>query len=322
MMLPEILSEAIASNSCRFAFELLPPLKGDDINSIFRTIDSLKRFNPAYINVTYHRNDVKYIERPDGLLEKRFTSKRPGTVAIAAAIMARYGIEVVPHIICGGFSKYETEDALIDLNFLGIHNVLALRGDCASGEKFFKAEKDGHRYACDLVKQIRNMNCGVFADSEVEVSSPTNFSIGVAGYPEKHFESPNWENDIRFLKEKIDSGADYIVTQMFFDNDMFFRFRDRCVNAGINVPIIAGLKPFSSVNQLTMLPQIFNVNIPMALCRKVESCVGSSSKDVRQVGVEWAINQSMELKKQGVPVIHFYTMGKADNVEAIASAVF
>ncbi len=320
MKIPDIISQAQNSGSCRFAFELLPPLKGDDINTIFSTVDKLNRFNPAYINITYHRNDIKYVERTDGLLEKRITSKRPGTVAIAAAITARYGIEVVPHIICGGFNKYDTEDALIDLNFLGIKNILALRGDNAHGERSFRAEKDGHSYAWQLVEQIKDMNKGIFADSEVAVSHPTDFSIGVAGYPEKHLESPNPSVDLLNLKYKIDKGAEYIVTQMFFDNSKFLRFRDKCEKIGITVPIITGLKPMSTKNQLSLLPQTFNVNIPEELAQKVYQAKDNS--EVRKIGVDWTIAQCEELRKEGVPVLHFYTMGKADNIEAIAEALF
>ena len=320
MKIIDIINEATAVKECRFAFEMLPPLKGDDISTIYRTIDRLIRFNPAYINVTYHREEVKYVERENGLLEKLSVSKRPGTVAISAAIMARYGVEVVPHLICGGFSKYDTEDALIDLNFLGIHNVLALRGDTLKGEKTFQATPNGHLHAFELVEQIIGMNEGHFIDAEVESISRTDFCVGVAGYPEKHAEAPNPSIDIEYLKKKVDAGADYIVTQMFFDNGRFFDFKERCLKAGINVPIIPGLKPFSTKRQLTMLPPTFHVDIPEELTARVLKC--ADNKEVRQVGIEWAIRQCEELKAAGIPVLHFYTMGNADNIEKIAEAVF
>lgn len=320
MRVIEIINSAIESKECRFAFELLPPLKGDDINTLFNTVDKLKVFNPAYINITYHREDVKYVERADGLLERRISKKRPGTVAIAAALMAKYNIEVVPHLICGGFSKYDTEDALIDLSFLGIDNVLALRGDNLKNEKIFKPSVNGHSNAIDLVKQVINMNSGAYVDTEVENSHPTNFCVGVAAYPEKHIESPNLDMDIAYLKAKVNAGADYIVTQMFFDNSHYFNLVERCRREGITVPIIPGIKPFSTKSQLSMLPQIFHVDIPQELALAVEAA--KDNKEVRKIGIEWAIKQCKELKANNVPVIHFYTMGKADNIEAIASEVF
>ena len=320
MKVIDIINNAIKDGKCRFAFELLPPLKGDDITKLYSTVDMLYRFNPAYINVTYHREDIKYVERADGLLERRITSKRPGTVAISAALMAKYNIEVVPHIICGGFSKSDTEDALIDLSFLGINNVLALRGDNLRGERMFKATAGGHSYATEIVEHIMDMNNGVYLDKEVESTHPTDFCIGVACYPEKHLESPNIEMDIEYLKRKVDCGADYIVTQMFFDNRHYFKFVELCRAAGITVPIIPGIKPLSTKNQLVVLPQVFHVDIPVELARKVELC--ATNKEVRALGIEWTIKQCEELKAHGVPVIHFYTMGKADNIEQIAEAVF
>ncbi len=320
MKVIDIIKEAEAAGRCRFAFELLPPLKGDDITTLFATVDRLKRFDPAYINVTYHREDVKYVERPDGLLERRIASKRPGTVAISAAIQARYGIEVVPHLICGGFSAYDTEDALIDLNFMGINNVLALRGDTLRGEHSFRPTQGGHSHADELVSQIVAMNQGRMLDAEVDSVHPTDFCIGVAGYPEKHAEAPNAVCDIERLKRKVDTGADYIVTQMFFDNGKYFDFVERCRKAGIAVPIIPALKPFSTLRQLAVLPQTFHVDIPEELARRVERCTDNAQ--VRKVGVEWAVEQCRELKEAGAPVIHFYTMGKADNIENIAEAIF
>lgn len=303
-----------------FAFELLPPLKGDNIDTIFDTIQHLVPYNPSYINVTYHREEVKLIERPDGLLERRVVRKRPGTVGIAAAIMARYGIEVVPHLICGGFSKYDVEDALIDLSFLGIDNVLALRGDNMRGERTFRPATDGYLHAVDLVQQIMNMNHGEYLNSELEHAKPTSFCIGVAGYPEKHAEAPNMATDITHLKAKIDAGASYIVTQMFFDNAKYFAYVEACRAAGITVPIVAGLKPFTTKTQLSLLPQTFGVDLPDDLVRAVEQCKDNAA--VREVGIEWAVQQGRELMAAGVPALHFYTMGKADNVERIAKTLF
>lgn len=303
-----------------FAFELLPPLKGDNIDTIFDTIGRLAPFDPSYINVTYHREEIKLIERTDGLLERRVVRKRPGTVGIAAAIMARYGIEVVPHLICGGFSKYDVEDALIDLSFLGIDNVLALRGDNIRGEQTFCAADNGHLHAVELVRQIMNMNGGEYLNSEMEHAKPTSFCVGVAGYPEKHAEAPNIATDIKYLKAKVDAGAEYIVTQMFFDNAKYFAFVDACRSADINVPIVAGLKPFTTKRQLSLLPQTFGVDLPNELVQAVSACKDNAA--VREVGIEWAVGQGRELIAEGVPVLHFYTMGKADNVERIAKTLF
>ena len=263
---------------------------------------------------------MKLIERPDGLLERRVVRKRPGTVGIAAAITARYGIDVAPHLICGGFSKFDIEDALIDLSFLGIDNVLALRGDNIRGERTFRPAPGGHLHACDLVSQIMNMNRGEYLDSELEHAKPTSFCIGVAGYPEKHAEAPNLAADIAHLKTKIDAGASYVVTQMFFDNAKYFAYVDACRAAGITVPIVAGLKPFTTKTQLSLLPQTFGVELPDDLVRAVENCKDNAA--VREVGIEWAIRQGRELIAAGVPALHFYTMGKADNVERIAKELF
>ena len=320
MKVTEILRQATARHDTRFAFELLPPLKGENISTIFDTIDSLVPFDPAYINVTYHREDVKYVEREDGLLERRIVRKRPGTVGISAAILVRYGVEVVPHLICGGHSKYDLEDLLIEMEFLGIQNVLALRGDCLKGENTFKAHPDGYSYAGELIRHIKDMNAGKYADCDIENCTPTDFCVGVAGYPEKHAQAPNKMTDIAYLKQKIDAGAEYVVTQMFFDNARYFEFVADCRAAGIDVPIIPGLKPFSMKRQLSLLPQTFHVDLPESLVSEVDKC--RSNDEVRQVGIEWAVMQARELKAAGVPVIHFYTMGKSDNVEKIAKAVF
>jgi methylenetetrahydrofolate reductase (NADPH) len=303
-----------------FTFELLPPLKGENIDSIYKTIEPLIQFEPAFVDVTYHREEVILKEREDGLLEKRTVRKRPGTVAIAAAIKFKYGIDVVPHLICGGFSQEETENALIDLQFLGIDNILLIRGDNMKGEKQFKPEPDGHSFALDLVKQAVKLNKGIYLEEDMLNPVPTDFCIGVAGYPEKHMEAPNPATDLHYLKSKIDAGADYIVTQMFFDNNRYFEFVKTCREAGITVPIIPGLKPISVKSQLSTLPRTFSIDIPEDLVTAVDKC--SDNQQVRQVGIEWAIEQSRELIRFGVPVLHFYTMGKADNIGKIAKAVF
>jgi methylenetetrahydrofolate reductase (NADPH) len=308
------------SQKTLFAFEILPPMKGDNIESIYNTIDPLMEFDPAYINVTYHREEIVYKKRENGLLEKFVVRKRPGTVGISAAIKYKYKTEVVPHIICGGFSKEDTENALIDMHFLGIHSVFAIRGDNLKEEKFFTPEPGGHAHADELVKQIINMNKGIYLSEDIINKTPTDFNIGVAGYPEKHCESPNLQTDLKYLKQKIDAGAEYIVTQMFFDNQRFFSFVENCRKAGIEVPIIPGLKPISSKIQLRTLPQTFNIDIPVDLADAVEKC--RDNNEACQVGIEWSINQSRELLQFGVPVLHYFSLGKSDNIRQIAKQVF
>jgi methylenetetrahydrofolate reductase (NADPH) len=309
-----------AKGSPLFTFEILPPIKGMEIQSIYDTIDPLIEFDPKFIEVTYHREEVEFRELPDGTIERTVLRKRPGTVGISAAIKFKYGVEVIPHIICGGFTVEETENGLLDLHFLGIKNLLAVRGDNLPGEKFFRATKGGHEYTSDLIRQIQNLNKGVYLDDELKNNSPTDFSIGVAGYPEKHMESPNMQSDIRFLKEKVDAGASYIVTQMFFDNAHYFNFVDQCRKAGINVPIIPGIKPISTKKQIQTLPKTFSISIPEALQLEVDKC--KDNKQARQAGIEWAITQSKELMAGGAPVMHYFTMGKSDNIREIAKAVF
>ncbi|MFN3405778.1 MAG: methylenetetrahydrofolate reductase [NAD(P)H] [Cytophagaceae bacterium] len=303
-----------------FSFEILPPLKGQDINSLFDAIEPLMEFKPPFIDVTYHREEFVFKKRENGLLEKRTIRKRPGTVGICAAIMNRYKVDAVPHIICGGFSKEETENALIDLNFLGIDNVLALRGDHIKSEGTFIPEPDGHKFATDLLTQIKNMNKGVYLDDDIQNPVQTDFCIGVAGYPEKHFEAPNLKTDLKYLKLKQSLGADYIVTQMFFDNQKFFEFVNKCREEGITIPIIPGLKPITTEKQITVLPSIFHIDIPEELSEAVEKC--KNADQVKEVGIEWCINQSKELMKFGVPVLHYYSMGKSQSVKQIASALF
>lgn len=301
------------------SFEILPPLKGQDIQSIYNAIDPLMEFDPPFVDVTYHREEYVYKKYPNGLLEKKTTRKRPGTVGICAAIMNKYQIDAVPHIICGGFSKEETENALIDLNFLGIDNVLALRGDAIKSEGTFVPEPDGHAYASELIGQIVNMNQGKYLDDELGNVAKSDFCIGVAGYPEKHFESPNKKTDLSYLKKKVDAGADYIVTQMFFDNQEYFDFVNNCRAAGIDVPIIPGLKPLTTKKQLTVLPRYFHVDIPEDLVDEVEKC--KSNADVRQVSIEWGIQQAKELIEFGAPCLHYYTMGKPAVTKAIVQGI-
>lgn len=304
----------------QFSFEILPPLKGENIHSIFKNIDPLMEFKPPYINVTYHREEYVFRELPSGLIEKKVVRKRPGTVGICAAIQNRYRVDAVPHILCGGFNKEETENFLIDLQFLGIDNVMALRGDAVKSETYFTPQKNGHPYACDLVSQINSMNQGSYLDDELQNTFPTDFCVGVAGYPEKHKEAPSSESDIHFLKKKIKNGAQYIVTQMFFDNEKFFQFEKKCRAEGITVPIIPGLKPISVKKHLNVVPHRFKVDLPDSLVKAVVKC--KDNKAVREVGIEWSIQQSKELMDAGVPFIHYYSMGKSDNIKAIASKIF
>lgn len=290
------------------SFEILPPLKGKTINSIYDHLDPLMEFKPAFINVTYHRSEQVFKKKADGTFDKVEVRKRPGTVGICAAIMNHYKVDAVPHLICGGFSKQETESALIDLAFLGIDNVLVLRGDAAKNETLFEPEINGHRYAIDLLKQVVNLNSGIYLEEDIRDGSKTQFCIGVAGYPEKHFEAPNLQTDLKYLKAKVDAGADYITTQMFFDNKKYFEFVKACKEAGINVPIIPGLKPITTKKQLTVLPRTFHVDIPTELSNEILKC--KEDKDVELVGTEWLLMQSKELKAAGVPVLHYYTLGK------------
>ncbi|MBE9467154.1 MAG: methylenetetrahydrofolate reductase [NAD(P)H] [Bacteroidetes bacterium] len=308
------------SEKTLFSIEIVPPLKGHDINKIYNIVDPLIEYNPSFINVTYHKDEVLYKKLSTGLIEKRTIRKRPGTVALSAALKNKYNINVVSHLTCGGFTKNETENALIDLSFLGIDNLFVIRGDAGPNEKSFTPENCGHSNAIDLVKQIRSMNNGKYLYDELQDSMHTNFSIGVAGYPEKHAEATNFETDLEYLKQKVDAGADYIITQMFFNNEKYFQFVERCRQKGINVPIIPGLKPIALLNQLTVLPRIFHIELPEALVKEVNKC--KSNKEVTQIGVEWTINQSKELIKHNVPVLHYYTLGAGKGIQKIAKAVF
>jgi methylenetetrahydrofolate reductase (NADPH) len=297
-----------AAKDTLISFEILPPLKGKGITGIYDHLDPLMEFKPSYINVTYHRSEHIYKKNPDGSFEKIVIRKRPGTEAICASIMNKYNVDTVPHLICGGFSVQDTEDALLTLSYLGIDNVLVLRGDAAKNETAFAPETGGHKYAIDLLKQVVNLNKGIYLEEELKGTNSTTFCAGVAGYPEKHFEAPNMQTDLLNLKKKVDAGAEYIVTQMFFDNKKFFAFEKQCREAGITVPIIPGLKPITSKKQLGIIPRTFYVDIPTDLSGEILKC--KEDADVEKLGTEWLLAQSKELKKSGVPVLHYYTLGK------------
>lgn len=302
------------------SFEILPPVKGESIQSIYNSLDPLMEFKPPFIDVTYHREEYSYMQRPGGFYEKTAIRKRPGTVGICAAIMNRYHVDAVPHLICGGFSVAETENALIDLNFLGIDNVLVLRGDARKFEEKFIPEQHGHHYAIDLVKQVKDMNNGTYLDSDaLGVSTATNFCIAVAGYPEKHFEAPSKKSDLAWLKKKVEAGADYIVTQMFFDNKKYFDFVDACRAEGIMVPIVPGLKPLTKLHQLTSLPRYFYLDLPDDLVDAINKAKTAEART--QVGIEWCTAQSKELKAAGVPCLHYYTMGDVNTIKAIIQGI-
>ncbi len=310
-----------ADGQTLLSFEVLPPLKGGSMQAIFDTLDPLMEFKPPFIDVTYHREEYVYKKRPSGYYEKTSIRKRPGTVGICAAIMHRYGVDAVPHLLCGGFTKQDTENALIDLAFLDVQNVLALRGDARKFEGRFVPEKEGHHYACELVGQIVDMNDGRYLDELIkdEHASKTNFCVGVAGYPEKHFEAANLEHDLRYVKEKVEAGADYIVTQMFFDNQKYFDYVDACRKVGINVPIVPGLKPVTKLYQLNALPRLFHVDLPDDLVRGITNAKTTEART--QVGIEWCTAQSKELRERGVPCLHYYTMGDSSTIRAIAEGV-
>ena len=303
-----------------FSFEILPPLKGQNIQSIFDSIDPLMTFNPPFIDVTYHREEFEYKELPNGLLEKKVVKKRPGTVGICAAIQGKYNVDAIPHVLCGGFTKEDTENLLIDLDFFGIDNIVGLRGDALKNEIYFKPEKEGHAFASELVLQINNLNNGIYLDEDLKNKAKTNFCIGIAGYPEKHMEAPSMESDIHFLKEKIKNGAEYIITQMFFDNQKYFDFVKKCRDEGITIPIIPGLKPLATKKQLNLIPHRFKVDLPNDLIMAIVKA--KDNEAVKQIGIEWCINQSKALIKSGVPVLHYYSMGKSENIKAIAEIVF
>ncbi|WP_422083689.1 methylenetetrahydrofolate reductase [NAD(P)H] [Ulvibacterium sp.] len=308
-----------AKGNTLFSFEIIPPVKGRSIQELYNNIGPLMEFEPPFIDVTTSREEYVYIDR-DGLLDKKLTRMRPGTVGICASIKHKYDVDTVPHVLCGGFTKEETEYLLVDCHYLGIDNVMALRGDAMKEEKYFEPTKGGHPYAIDLIKQIQNLNCGEYLHEVVETDNCADFCVGVAGYPEKHLEAPSLKTDLKRLREKVDAGGDYVVTQMFFDNKKYFEFVKEARAIGIDVPIIPGIKPIAVKRHLQLLPPIFRIDLPQDLIDAVEAC--KDNKAVRQVGIEWAIEQSKELKAAGVPVLHYYSMGKSDNIKAIAKAVF
>ncbi len=309
-----------AKGKTLFSFEIIPPKKGNNIQELYNNIDPLMEFNPPFIDVTTSREEYVYIDKGEGLLDRKITRMRPGTVGICAAIKHKYNVDTIPHVLCGGFTKEETEYVLVDCHYLGIENVMALRGDAMKHQQYFEPSKGGNHYASDLVKQMSNLNKGKYLHDVVESDYKTDFCIGVAGYPEKHLEAPSLNTDLKRLKEKVDAGAEYVVTQMFFDNEKYFEFVEKARQAGINVPIIPGIKPIAVKRHLQLLPQVFKIDIPETLINEVEKC--KDNKAVRQVGVEWAIKQSKALQKFGVPVLHYYSMGKSDNIKAIASEMF
>ena len=308
-----------ANGKTLFSFEIIPPKKGKNIQELYDNIDPLIEFNPPFIDVTTSREEYIYIEKK-GLFDRKITRMRPGTLGICAAIKHKYEVDTIPHVLCGGFTKEETEYLLVDCHYLGINNVMALRGDAMPHQKYFEPTKGGHHYATDLVQQIHKLNQGSYLHEVVEVDNKPDFCIGVAGYPEKHIESPSLHSDLLRLKEKVDAGADYVVTQMFFDNQRYFKFVTMAREMGITIPIIPGIKPLAIQKHLQLLPQVFKIDLPEALIKEVNTC--SSNAQIRQVGVEWAIQQSKELLDFGVPVLHYYSMGKSDNIKAIASQLF
>ncbi len=302
-----------------FSFELLPPLKGNSIKQVFNVIDRLKEFDPKYINITTHHSENVFIERKDGTYQKRNIRKRPGTVAIAAAIQNKYNITAVPHIISKGFTKQETEYALFDLSFLGVHDLLLLRGDSSKLDAD-QLSMDSHKYSTGLQEQVNNFNNGISVDNSSFEAPDIPFSYGMACYPEKHEESPNMESELYYLKKKVENGADYLVTQMFFDNQKYFKFVELCRKENINVPIIPGIKPIHLKSQLTILPKIFKSEIPLALAKELEAC--ETDDDAKRVGIEWCIHQCKELMEHKVPSIHFYSFMASESVYKIAQAIY
>ena len=316
------LIDILQSSGKPFAsFELVPPLKGSDVTRLYDSLDPLMEFAPPFINITCHRDEVEYVPNGDGSYQKMTLAKRPSTLAIVAAIMRRYPqLEIVPHVICGGASRSKVESELLDLHFLGIRNVVALRGDAIPGQRFFIPEADGFSHSSEMVQMISRLNQGQYLDPTVKNGLSTDFCVGVAAYPEKHFEAANLDTDIACLKRKVEAGAHYIVTQMFFSNDSFYRFVDKCREAGITVPIIPGLKPVSAARQIDLLPRSFHIDIPQELVSALRQT--KTAEDAYQVGIDWCVMQSRDRLSHGVPAIHYYTMAKTDNVRQIVKAVF
>ena len=309
-----------AKGATLFSFEIIPPQKGKSIQELYDNIDPLMEFNPPFIDVTTSREEFVYVDKGNGLLDKKLTRMRPGTLGICASIKHKYNVDTIPHVLCGGFTKEETEYLLVDCHYLGIDNVMALRGDAMKDEKYFIPKNGGNEYAVDLVKQIKLLNDGKYLHDLLDVDNKSDFCIGVAGYPEKHLESPSLQSDLKRLKEKVDAGADYVVTQMFFDNSKYFEFVEKARAMGISIPIIPGIKPIAVKKHMQLLPQVFRVDLPEDLISAIEKC--KTSAEVKIVGIEWAIQQSLELKTAGVPVLHYYSMGKSENIRQIAKAVF
>jgi len=309
-----------ANGKTLFSFEIIPPQKGQNIQDLYNNVDPLMEFKPPFIDVTTSREEFVYIKKENGLLEQKMTRMRPGTVGICAALKYKYNVDAIPHVLCGGFTKEETEYVLVDCHYLGLDNIMALRGDAMKHEQYFIPTSGGNNYAAELVKQIHELNQGKYLHEIIETPHKSDFCIGVAGYPEKHLEAPSMEADLRRLKEKVDAGADYVVTQMFFDNQKYFNFVEKARSAGINIPIIPGIKPIAIKRHQQVLPQIFRLDLPEELILGIESC--KDNKQVRALGIEWAIHQSKDLIAKGAPVVHFYSMGKSDNIKAIAKEVF
>ena len=309
-----------AKGNTLFSFELIPPQKGKSIQELYDNIDPLMEFKPPFIDVTTSREEYIYIDKGNGLLDKKLTRMRPGTLGICASIKHKYNVDTVPHLLCGGFTQEETEYMLVDCQYLGITNVMALRGDAMKDEQSFVPKLGGNHFAIDLVRQINDLNCGKYLHEVMDVDNKADFCIGVAGYPEKHLESPSLQSDLKRLKEKVDAGADYVVTQMFFDNAKYFEFVKKAREMGITIPIIPGIKPIAVQRHLQILPQIFRIDLPEDLIDAVDKC--KNNAEIKQVGIEWAIQQSLELKAAGVPVLHYYSMGKSENIRQIASQVF
>jgi methylenetetrahydrofolate reductase (NADPH) len=309
-----------AQGKTLFSFEIIPPQKGKSIQELYDNIDPLMEFKPPFIDVTTSREEYIYVDKGNGLLNKKLTRMRPGTLGICASIKHKYQVDTVPHLLCGGFTKEETEYMLVDCHYLGINNIMALRGDAMKDEQSFIPKPGGNYYAAELVSQIHQLNQGKYLHEFMDSDNKADFCIGVAGYPEKHLESPSLISDLKRLKEKVDAGADYVVTQMFFDNAKYFEFVAKAREIGITVPIIPGIKPIAVMRHLQILPQIFRIDLPEDLINAVEKC--KSPADIRQVGIEWAIQQSLELKAAGVPVLHYYSMGKSENIRQIATKVF
>lgn len=303
-----------------FSFEVLPPLKGTGMDSLFHTIDTLQEFSPAYINITNHRSEYVYREIGDGIMQRLRIRRRPGTIAVAAAIRQRYDIPVVPHVLCSGYTREDTEYMLLDLQFLGITDLLVLRGDKAREDSTFKPTGDGYSHATELLAHINRFHEGFFVDGSPIKCPGTPFCCGVACYPEKHEEAPNPETDLAVLKQKADMGAQYAVTQLFYDNRKYFDFVERARHAGIDIPIIPGIKPIAKLSQLTMVPKTFHCDLPQALAAELLKC--KTDEEVKQVGVEWSVAQCRELMQAGVPGLHFYTVSAVDSIARIAAQIY